>query len=346
MKILGIETSCDETSAAVVEVIQDDIKVLSNLINSQVDIHAQYGGVVPEVAARQHSKNIIPIIKQALIDADLNFTDINLIAVTAGPGLVGSLMVGLETAKTIALVNNIPLIETNHLLGHLWSWQLKPLKEIGNLRIKFPYLGLIVSGGHTELILVEDFGKYKILGRTIDDAVGEAFDKVAKILGLTYPGGPEISKHAANGKNDRFILPRPMTKNKNLNFSFAGLKTAVLYKDKEVKNKDKQYINDMSASFETAVIDTLIQKLKIAVTNYPIKIIAISGGVSANKKLRTEIKSVFAKNNIEVKIPEIIYTGDNAAMIALAGYLMVKNKRLKQTKNFLTLSAQPNMKIV
>ncbi len=349
MKILGIETSCDETSASVVEVVQDNIKVLSNLVNSQVDIHAEYGGVVPEVAARQHSKDTIPIIKQALSDANLAFTDIDLIAVTQGPGLAGSLMVGLETAKTIAFVQNIPLIPVNHLVGHLWSWQLKLPKELGKIKTEFPYLGLIVSGGHTELVLVENYHKYKVLGRTVDDAAGEAFDKVAKILGLAYPGGPEISKKAVLGRGDKFDLPRPMTKKRNFDFSFAGLKTAVLYKDKKIKNKNKEYVNDMAASFETAVIDTLIQKLKIAIENYPIKIIAISGGVSANKKLRQEIKSTFAKNNIEVRVPEIMYTGDNAAMIALAGYLLCNKKQAAGTasgkKSYLELSVNPNMKI-
>lgn len=344
MIVLGIESSCDETAAAVLSIKMDKLTILSNIVNSQVKIHKNYGGVVPEVAARQHMQNILPIIELALENASLELKDIDLIAVTLGPGLATSLMVGLETAKTLAWINNKNFISVNHLVGHIWSWLL-PVKERAekNLtEVNFPFITLLVSGGHTELILVKDFNKFELLGRTLDDAVGEAFDKVAKMLGLGYPGGPEIAREAVKGNRDAFSLPRPMLDSDDLNFSFAGLKTAVLYELKKQKIS-KKLIKDMAASFEKAAVDVLLRKTLKAVSNSNVKNVVVAGGVSANQYLRQEFAGV---KDLNIKFPEVIYTGDNAAMIALAGYFLYNLKPGGSNNDYLGLKALPNLIIV
>lgn len=345
MKVLGIETSCDETAVAILEIDTSGLRVLSNLINSQVKIHSQYGGVVPEVAARQHSHNLIPLLEHALAATKLEIGDIDIIAATQGPGLAGSLMVGLETAKTLAWSHNLPLIPINHLLGHLWSWLLPTPEKRESINFDFPFLSLIVSGGHTELVLVKSFKDHEILGQTLDDAAGEAFDKVAKVLNLGYPGGPVIAERADLGDASRFELPRPMIDSNNFSFSFSGLKTAVLYSWWDLK-KTEQDINDMAASFQKAVIDVLLYKTKLALKKYPVSLVTISGGVSANLSLRQHLSDEFEKDKVKVAVPQLVYTGDNAAMIALAGYFEWLNTKSKKIADkHLALSIKPNLKL-
>ena len=344
MKILGIETSCDETAAAVLQFEGSRLSVFSNVVNSQIDIHKKYGGVVPEVAARQHMGNILPIIELALKEADFSLADIDLIVATQGPGLATSLMVGFETGKALAWANNKVFVPANHLLGHVWSWLLpKSLKKEVNIKvIRFPFITLLVSGGHTELILVKDFNKFELLGRTLDDAVGEAFDKVAKMLGLGYPGGPEISKKALSGNKEAFVLPRPMVESGDFNFSFAGLKTAVLYELKKHK-LSKQLVCNMSVSFEKAAVEVLVKKTLQAAEKFKVKNIVVAGGVSANQYLRQEFAKV---KGLEVKFPYLPYTGDNAAMIALAGYFSYNLKTTEHNNDYLGLKVLPNLTVV
>ncbi len=338
MKILGIETSCDETAASVVEVTgKDDIKVLSNIVSSQVKLHAKYGGVVPSLAAREHVKNIKHVFNLALKDTGIkNFEkDIDLIAVTRGPGLGPALLVGITFAKTTAWLYKKPLVGVNHLEGHIYSNWLKPIRRISNSEFLiskqiFPALNLIVSGGHTELVLMKNHGQYKIVGETLDDAVGEAFDKVARLLGLGYPGGPAISKIAEKGDPDKYILPRPMAKSKNYDFSYSGLKTAVLYllRDLKIKNPKLQTKADIAASFQKAAIDVLVQKTMRATKEYKVKSILLSGGVSANKMLRSELQKNTTEAGIKYFQPPMEYTTDNATMIAVVGYFnYLKNKK-------------------
>ncbi len=343
MKILGIETSCDETAAAIVEVAANKVRVFSSVVNSQMETHARYGGVVPEVAARQHIKNIIPVIEQALSQAQLSFQKIDLIAATLGPGLIGSLMVGWETAKTLAWARNLPLVPVNHLVGHLWSWLLPPVGRDREMEIFFPHLSSIVSGGHTELVLVKDWLDLQVLGRTVDDAAGEAFDKVAKLLNLGYPGGPALSKAAQSGKATAFDLPRPMIDKSGFDFSFSGLKTAVLYLHKKSQQDSPQYLADLAASFEMAVVDTLLAKVMKAVQQYQVKMVSVVGGVSANQTLRKKLKQLLEPKGIVVKLPELKYTGDNAAMIALAGYW--QKQKGQNLDEMLALAVDPNLAI-
>ncbi len=343
-RILGIETSCDETAAAVIGVESGQVQVFSNVVSSQMEIHARYGGVVPEVAARQHIKNIIPVIDQALSKAQLSLGEIDLVAATLGPGLIGSLMVGWETAKTLAWAQNLPLVPVNHLVGHLWSWLLPGEGEKKDIEVPFPYLSLIVSGGHTELVLVNSFFDWQILGRTVDDAAGEAFDKVAKLLGLGYPGGPALSKLAQSGKTDEFSLPRPMLNSGDFNFSFSGLKTAVLYLYQKLEsNLTSEKLADLAASFEAAVVDTLSAKMEQAIDKYQVKMISVVGGVSANQRLRRQLSDLAKIKNVSLEMPQLRYTGDNAAMIALAGYFDRENYQNKQ--KLLSLSPDPNLPI-
>lgn len=339
MKILGIETSCDETAMSVIEVTTgNNIKVLSNVISSQVKLHAKYGGVVPSLAAREHVKNIRHVFNLAIKKAKIkNFNkEIDLIAVTRGPGLGPALLVGLTFAKTIAWLYKKPLIGINHLEGHIYSNWLQPVGEfpIFNFQFSkkeiFPALNLIVSGGHTELVLMKNHGKYKIIGETLDDAVGEAFDKVARLLGLGYPGGPLISKLAGKGNPDKYPLPSPMLKSKNYNFSYSGLKTAVLYllRDLKIKNPNTQTKADIAASFQKAATDVLIQKTMRAAKEYAVKSIMLSGGVSANKLLRSKLQKNATEAGLRYFQPQLEYTGDNATMIAVAGYFnCLKNKK-------------------
>ena len=336
MIILGIETSCDDTGIAVVEHDKNKCRVLSNVISSQIEVHAPYGGVVPNLAARAHLKNIEPCLKEALKKA--KNPKIDLIAVTQGPGLIPSLLVGVNFAKALSYNWNIPLIGLNHIEGHIYAnW-------VNNPDIEFPILCLVVSGGHTQLVLIKNHGDYKLLGETRDDAAGEAFDKVAKLLGLGYPGGPILSQKALKGDSSAFDLPRPMIKNKDYDFSFSGLKTAVLYKvrQNEVRPQNAepfQRVNDMAASFQQAVIDVLVTKTVRAAKEYKVKTVLLSGGVAANSELRKQMKE-----NIEVKfgMPDIELCTDNGAMIAcVAGYK--KEPSLEQDR-FL-LSANANLKL-
>ena len=337
MKILGIETSCDETAMSVIGVSTgNNIKVLSGIVSSQIKLHAKYGGVVPSLAAREHVKNIGHVFKLALKEAGIKDLkkEIDLIAVTRGPGLGPALLVGITFARTIAWLNKKPIIGVNHLEGHICSNWLSPVgnpkSEILNPKEIFPALNLIVSGGHTELVLMLGHGKYKVIGETVDDAVGEAFDKVARLLGLGYPGGPAVDKAAKNGNPDKYILPRPMIKSKNYDFSYSGLKTAVLYllRDLKIENPDEQTRADIAASFQKAAIEVLIQKTMRAAKEYKVKSVLLSGGVSANKLLRSELQKNTTEASLKYFQPQMEYTGDNATMIAVAGYFTyLKNKK-------------------
>jgi N6-L-threonylcarbamoyladenine synthase len=307
MKILGIETSCDETAAAVVE---DGTSILANEISSQVDIHARYGGVVPEVASRQHTLAIIPVIEQAMNKAKVTWPDLDGVAVTFGPGLAGSLLVGTNVAKAIALAHDLPLTGVNHLEGHLYAnW-------LANGTIVFPVLCLIVSGGHSDLVLVKGHGDYVLLGHTRDDAAGEAFDKAARILGLGYPGGPAIERAASRGKAS-IELPRAWLKGSH-DFSFSGVKTALLrlVEAGKVSNND-----DAAASFQEAVVDVLVTKTVAAARDYQVKQILLAGGVASNRRLRQCLEE---NSPIPVLIPEPVLCTDNAAMIAACGYFRLK----------------------
>ncbi|MDO8495614.1 MAG: tRNA (adenosine(37)-N6)-threonylcarbamoyltransferase complex transferase subunit TsaD [bacterium] len=334
MKILAFETSCDDTAVAVLEILpKNKVKVLANIISSQVKLHAQYGGVFPSLAAREHAKNIDKVFRLALKEAGLkSATEVDLMTVTAGPGLVVSLLVGVAFAKTLAWKYNKPLVGANHLEGHILSNWLAPTKESSAFNLKpsvFPALCLLVSGGHTELVLIKKLGTYEVIGATHDDAVGEAFDKVARLLKLGYPGGPIISKLAESGNSDRFPLPSPMIKSKNFDFSYSGLKTAVLYLVRDLPKLTAKDKADIAASFQKAAIEVLLQKTIAAAEKLKVKTILLSGGVSANKLLREDLAKRIAGSLKKVTFlkPKLAYTTDNAAMIGLAGYLNFKNKK-------------------
>lgn len=325
MKILGIETSCDETAASLLEIKAGRFRILSSLVASQIKIHAKTGGVVPEVAAREHLTKLLPLIEKSLT---INRSPIkpDVIAVTSGPGLITSLMVGVEAAKTLSYLWQKPLVAVNHLEAHLYSNWLGDYRDSNKIqslpKIKFPALCLIVSGGHTELVLMRNYGQYKSIGQTQDDAAGEAFDKVAKLLKLGYPGGPAISSLAKKGAKEIFDLPRPMIKSGNFDFSFSGLKTAVLYLVRERDRLSKQKRADLSASFQQAVIDVLIAKTLKAAKKYKVKSIMLSGGVAANQELRRQFRTAVKKQEPKVKfyLAATKFCTDNAAMVALAGY--------------------------
>jgi N6-L-threonylcarbamoyladenine synthase len=328
-KILAIETSCDETAAAVIE---DGVFIRSNVVASQIDIHRRYGGVFPEVASRQHILAIGPVIQDALIQARTGWNELEAIAVTYGPGLAGSLLVGVNAAKGIALALDLPLIGVNHLEGHLYSNWLDSEGHGQPPKIKFPVLSLIVSGGHTELVLVRGHGDYEILGRTIDDAAGEAFDKVARILGIGFPGGPAIQKTAEGGNPSAYKFPRARLKD-SYDFSFSGLKTAVLREVQKFSKVDKMHRPDEStqtqlpfnsmpaahiaASFQMAVVDVLVEKTKAAANDYDVKEVLLAGGVSANNLLRNKMMSSVGR---PVRVPPLYLCTDNAAMIGAAAY--------------------------
>jgi len=347
MKILGIETSCDETAASVIEGRGNKIKVLSNVVSSQIEIHRKYGGVVPEVAAREHVLNILPVVNEALGKAGIKHSThlstplkkgikIDAIAVAIGPGLITSLIVGVETAKTLGYAWNIPTVAVNHIEGHIYS------NFIDTPNIKFPALILTVSGGHTILVLMKDHGKYQVLGETRDDAAGEAFDKAAQLMNIGYPGGPVVSAWAEKITNSKFppfgdeqipnkskiSLPRPMIEAPNFDFSFSGLKTALLYelqKDKNWKTKIPEYC----AEFQQAIIDVFISKTIKAAKKYKTKTVLLSGGVSANKELRQQLE-LAVKNkliNTSFYLPDLKYTTDNAVMIAANGYYKALRKK-------------------
>ena len=310
MKTLGIETSCDETAIAVFDSEQG---IIGESVYSQIKMHAEYGGVVPELASRDHCVKIITVLEEALGDIDLY--SIDQVAYTSGPGLLGALLIGESFAQGLSKALNVPLIPINHLEGHLMS----PIMEFPE--IKVPYISLLVSGGHSMIVDVEDRGDYKILGQSQDDAVGEAFDKVGKLLGLPYPGGPHIEKMALEGNPKAYEFPRPMMHSDNLDLSFSGLKTAVLYTVRDIEDLNDQVKADVAASFQQAVIDVLTKKIKKAIELTGRDEVIIAGGVAANKALRSAIKELENSMGIKVYYPDLKYCGDNAAMIAFVGSL-------------------------
>ena len=318
--ILGIESSCDDTSASVI----CDGKVLSNVVANQ-EVHSKYGGVVPELASRAHQQNIVPVVQQALAQANITKEKLTAIAFTRGPGLMGSLLVGTSFAKSLALGLEIPLLDVNHMQAHILAHFIED--EINKIP-SFPFICLTISGGHTQIVKVTDHFKMEILGETIDDAVGEAFDKSAKILGLPYPGGPLIDKHAKLGNPKAFPFTKP--KVGDLDFSFSGLKTGILYfiqKQQRINSKFiEENLNDICASIQYTIVEILMEKLKNAVKHTNIKHIAIAGGVSANSEIRARLKLAEKHFGWTTYIPKFEYTTDNAAMIAITGYLKYLNK--------------------
>ncbi|MBI5221703.1 MAG: tRNA (adenosine(37)-N6)-threonylcarbamoyltransferase complex transferase subunit TsaD [Candidatus Magasanikbacteria bacterium] len=354
MIILGIESSCDDTSVALLDCSDQGCVVLSEKTASQIDVHKKYGGVVPEIAGRMHAEKIIPLIEEIL----KNQPKPDAIAVTAGPGLITGLIVGVEAARTLSMVWNIPLIATNHLQGHVYSVELTPGQKIA-----YPAIALVVSGGHTEIVQIDKAGSYQVLGATKDDAAGECFDKVAKLLNIPYPGGPQISKLAMTGKTDAVNLPRPMIKENNFQFSFSGLKTAALYWLRDHKlavispplfgkifswlpgqfgiSADPITREDFCASFEQSVIDVLAYKTLKAVEKIKPKTLVLAGGVSANKKLRETLQKNISENFPETKFlcPELKYCMDNGAMIAVAGYYQTKKNNYTKWED---IKADPN----
>ena len=325
--ILGIESSCDDTAAAVIR----DGFFLSN-VNADQEVHKAYGGVVPELASRAHQQNIVPVVDQALKLAKVNKSQISAVAFTKGPGLLGSLLVGTSFAKGFALARNIPLIEVNHLQAHVLAHFIKEESEDRKYPA-FPFLCLLVSGGHTQLVVVSDFLDMQVIGKTIDDAAGEAFDKCAKVIGLKYPGGPQIDKIAQGGNPKAFPFTKPRVN--KLDYSFSGLKTAFLYfiRDNIKKNPEfiKQNIKDICASIQYSIVNILMDKLIQASEDTGIKEITAAGGVSANSELRKTLSDVAKKNNWKLFLPELKYTTDNAAMIAITGYYkFLKNQFVRQ----------------
>ena len=319
--ILGIESSCDDTAAAVL----CNGKILSNVIATQA-IHESYGGVVPELASRAHQQNIVPVVDQALQQAGISATDLNAVAFTQGPGLMGSLLVGTSFAKSLAYGLDVPLIDVNHMQAHILAHFIE---EDGYEKPPFPFIAMTISGGHTQIVRVDDYFKMTVIGETIDDAVGEAFDKSGKILGLGYPAGPEIDKRAKLGNPKAFKFTKP--KVKGLNFSFSGLKTAILYFVQKQVKENPQFIeenlNDICASIQYTIIEILMDKLKLAVSETGINQIAIGGGVSANSGIRGALKQAESQHGWTTYLPAFEFTTDNAAMIAIVGYLKFKNKQ-------------------
>lgn len=329
--ILALETSCDETSAAV---LKNGNIVLSNIISSQIPVHQKFGGVVPEIASRKHVEIINGVIAEALEKAGITFRDIDAVAVTYGPGLVGALLVGVTAAKAVAYALNVPLIGVNHIEGHIYA---NFLVEPG---LSFPFLCLVVSGGHTELVLLKDHGVYEVIGRTRDDAAGEAFDKVARALGLGYPGGPLIDKLAAAGNPAAVEFPRAYLE--NYDFSFSGLKSSVLnYLNRAAQKGEKINKADLAASFQRAVTDVLIDKTVMAARELGVKTVVMAGGVAANKQLREGLKKRLQEKGISFFQPPVELCTDNAAMIGCAGYY----KLLRQQIAPLTLNAVPGLKL-
>lgn len=365
MKILSIETSCDETGISILEakgnIKNANFKILANSLNSQVKIHAPFGGVYPSLAKREHIKNLPILLERSLRKAKLNKKEkpVDIIAVTSGPGLEPALWTGIVFAKDLAEKWNVPLVPVNHMEGHILSVFGKK-DQFSVQKIKFPALSLLVSGGHTELVLVKDWGKYKIIGETLDDAAGEAFDKVARMMNLPYPGGPEISRLAESLRKKKinflgtpqgdgprteqifqqkncdpkkfdfnFSLPRPMLKSPNFDFSFSGLKTAVLYLIRDIGPLDEEKKKAIALEFENAVVETLVYKTKKAIDKYKVKTLVVAGGVSANKFLQKEIKKMTNDKKVEILFPDKNLTGDNAIMIGITGYLnFTKNKKV------------------
>ncbi len=321
MYVLGVETSCDETS---VSVTKDGKEILSNIVLSQIDIHKEYGGVVPEIASREHIKGITYVFDQAMKEAKIKYTDLDLVAVTEGPGLIGSLLIGVNAAKVVSLNYNIPIIGVHHITGHIYASNIEHDME-------FPLLALVVSGGHTELILMNEHFSFNKLGETQDDAVGEAYDKVARVLGLNYPGGPVVDKLARLGVEE-YSFPRPMIDSDDFNFSFSGLKSHVINLNHNMKQRNKTInVNNFCRSFQEAVTDVLVTKTIKAKEENNVKQIIVVGGVAANSGLRQKMKDRIT--DIPVYFPSIKYCTDNAAMIGIAGYY--KYKKENKFDNFM-----------
>ena len=328
--ILAIETSCDETSIAI---LKNGKELLANIVSTQIETHKQFGGVMPEVASRLHVENITKCIDKAMKEANIRYEDITLIAVTKGPGLIGALHVGLQAAKAISISYNIPILGVNHMAGHIYANRYVS-------EFKFPLLSLVVSGGHTQLYLMKDEYKFECLGETRDDAVGEVYDKVSRVLGLGYPGGPVIDKLAAIGEN-KYELPYPKISDK-YSFSFSGLKTAVLNMVNGFKMKNEEYKNeDVAASFQKKVVEILVDKVIVALDEYKVNQVLLAGGVSANKELReTVVKRVYKKDKeVEVVIPPFWCCTDNAAMLAMAAYYS------DEDVSFLDMGVDPSLSL-
>lgn len=331
--ILAIETSCDETAAAVV---RNGREVLSNIIYSQIELHKLYGGVVPEIASRKHIEKINQVIEEALIEAKVTLEDIDAIGVTYGPGLVGALLVGVAEAKAISFARKLPLVGVHHIEGHVSA------NYIENKELEPPFLCLIVSGGHTHLVLVKEYGVYEIIGRTRDDAAGEAFDKVARAIGLGYPGGPKIDKLSKEGNKNAIAFPRAQIEGAPNDFSFSGLKSAVLNHLNSCEMKGEEIVSaDIAASFQEAVIDVLVTKTMAAAKDLGMKRVAIAGGVAANSSLREAMKAACSENGLTFYHPSPIFCTDNAAMIGSAAYY----EYISGARAGLDLNAVPNLKI-
>jgi len=349
MNILSIETSCDETAVALVEAKNGKFRVVEDLISSQIKVHAPFDGVVPNLAAREHLKNLPLLLEKTIKKRKLAPKDIDLITVTQGPGLIPALLIGTNSAKALAYAWRVPLVGVHHIAGHIYA---NFINQNTRYKIRFPILALIVSGGHTQLILMRKHMDFKIVGETLDDAAGEAFDKVAKILNLDYPGGPAVAAAAEKYKqNTKYQLPRPMLNSNNLNFSFSGLKTAVLYLVKKNPKilKDKNLIAALCSEFQQAVIDVLVSKTLTAARKYKPETVLLGGGVSANKELRAQLGKTIENNlkNTRYQIPDTKYSLDNAAMIAVAGYFgyaLAKNKN-KFLTNWKNLEADAGLSL-
>ena len=330
VNILAIETSCDETACAV---IKDGREVLSNIVASQAELFKKYGGVVPEIASRKHVELIIPVINEAIEKADC---EIDAIAVTKGPGLVGALLVGIQAAKGLSYALNKPLIGVNHLNGHIAA------NYLSNVNLKPPFICLLISGGHTHILLVKDYLDIETLGRTRDDAIGEAFDKVARALGLGYPGGPKVDKMAKKGNENAIIFPKSKFKDNPYDFSFSGVKTSVLnYINKQKQNNDEIVIEDVCASFQKAVSDVLIKNTIKASKEYKLNSIVMAGGVAANTYIRSEMKKACKENKIVLNYPPIEYCTDNGAMIGAFAYYQYLNKDFEKYD----LNANPSLRL-
>ena len=331
MIVLGIESSCDETSASIVK----ENKIISNVIYSQ-EIHSKFGGVVPEIASREHQKNITFVVDKAIKEASIDISMIDGIAVTYGAGLKGALLVGINFAKGMSIALNIPYIGINHLEGHLFS------NIMDNSNLSYPFISLVVSGGHTQIWKVNSIGNYVLLANTVDDAAGEAFDKGARLLGLGYPGGPEIQRVSKGGNPDFIDFPRPSVKKNKFNFSFSGLKTALMYK---IKNMDEQYkkenIHNIASSYQEAIVDTLLDRIKKISKEEKINNISIAGGVAANARFRYKADQLSSKMNLKIYFPAMKLCTDNAGMIAMAGYEKLSNNVFSD----FDLEAKPNLSL-
>jgi len=331
--ILAIESSCDETAASVVK---NGREVLSNIISSQIELHKLYGGVVPEIASRKHIEKINQVIEEALTEANVTLDDLDAIGVTYGPGLVGALLVGVAEAKAIAYAKKLPLVGVHHIEGHISA------NYIENKELEPPFICLVVSGGHTHLVCVKDYGEYEIIGRTRDDAAGEAFDKVARAIGLGYPGGPKIDKLSKEGNPDAIVFPKAHITDAPYDFSFSGVKSAVLNYINGCKMKGEEYNNaDIAASFQKAVTDVLVDNAMRAVKEYGLNRFAIAGGVASNSTLRTAMREACEKNHVEFYHPSPILCTDNAAMIGAAAYY----EYINGTRHGWDLNAVPNLKL-